>query len=57
MCEAGVNIKVIQDTLGHADVPTPLNIYTDATRDMKKNAFASFENYLKAQGRAHLKPT
>lgn len=57
MCEAGVNIKVIQDTLGHADVSTTLNIYADATRDMKKNAFAGFENYLKAQGRAHLKPT
>ena len=50
MCEAGVNIKVIQDTLGHADVSTTLNIYADATRDMKKNSFAGFENYLKARG-------
>ena len=34
---------------------TPLAKYV-ATRDMKKNAFAGFENYLKAQGRVHLKP-
>ena len=45
MCEAGVNIKVIQDALGHADVSTTLNIYADATRDLKKSEFASFESY------------
>ena len=27
MCEAGVNIKVIQDALGHSDISTTLNIY------------------------------
>ncbi len=43
MCEAGVNIKVIQDTLGHADVSTTLNIYADATKDLKKSEFANFE--------------
>ena len=31
-----MNIKVIQDTLGHADVSTTLNIYADATKDLKK---------------------
>jgi len=36
-------IKVIQDTLGHADVSTTLNIYADATKDLKKSEFASFE--------------
>lgn len=45
MCEAGVNIKVIQDALGHADVSTTLNIYADATRDLKKSEIASFESY------------
>ncbi|MBE6010901.1 MAG: site-specific integrase, partial [Lachnospiraceae bacterium] len=39
MCEKGVNVKVIQDVLGHADVSTTLNIYTDATRDLKKQEF------------------
>lgn len=40
MCEMGVNIKVIQDVLGHADVSTTLNIYTDATKELKKSEFA-----------------
>ena len=40
MCEMGVNIKVIQDVLGHADVSTTLNIYTDATKKLKKSEFA-----------------
>ena len=31
MCEAGVNIKVIQDALGHSDISTTLNIYADVT--------------------------
>ena len=36
MCEAGVNIKAMQDILGHKDAETTLQIYTDATRDLKK---------------------
>lgn len=43
MCEAGVNIKVIQDTLGHADVSTTLNIYADATKELKSSEFQTFE--------------
>lgn len=45
MCEAGVNVKVIQETLGHADVSTTLNIYADATKDLKKREFASLDEY------------
>lgn len=45
MCEAGVNIKVIQDTLGHADISTTLNIYADVTRELKKTAFAGLDVY------------
>ena len=37
MCEANVNIKAMQDILGHADAETTLQIYADATKDMKKN--------------------
>lgn len=40
MCEKGVNIKVIQDVMGHTDISTTMNIYTDATKDMKTRAFA-----------------
>ena len=43
MCEAGVNIKVIQDTLGHADVSTTLSIYADATKELKRSAFSDFD--------------
>ena len=39
MCEAGVNVKVIQDALGHADISTTLNIYADVTKELKKNEF------------------
>lgn len=45
MCEAGVNVKVIQDTLGHADISTTLDIYTDVTKEFKKTEFAGLEIY------------
>ena len=44
MCEAGVNIKVMQDTLGHADISTTLNIYADVTRELKKDEFAGLDS-------------
>lgn len=43
LCETGVNIKVIQDILGHSDVGTTLNIYADVTKDLKKSEFNKFE--------------
>ena len=43
MCEAGVNVKVIQDALGHSDVSTTLNIYADVTKDLKQSEFANFD--------------
>ena len=45
MCEAGVNIKVMQDTLGHADISTTLNIYADVTKELKKSEFAGLDAY------------
>ena len=45
MCEAGVNIKVIQDALGHADVSTTLGIYADVTKDLRKDEFAGLDVY------------
>lgn len=45
MCEAGVNIKAMQDILGHADVETTLGIYADATKELKSKAMISFEEY------------
>ena len=28
LCESGINVKVIQDVLGHADISTTANIYS-----------------------------
>ena len=49
MCEAGVNIKVIQDALGHTDISTTLNIYTDVTKELKTSEFKGLDDYFKAQ--------
>ncbi len=49
LCEAGVNMKVIQDVLGHADFQTTMNIYTDATKDLKQQEFRSLEEFLKGE--------
>ncbi|MCM1497500.1 MAG: site-specific integrase [Clostridium sp.] len=49
MCEAGVNVKAMQDILGHADAETTLQIYTDATRDLKKAEMINFEDYFNRQ--------
>ena len=45
MCEAGVNIKAMQDILGHADVETTLGIYADATKDLKSKEMIGFDEY------------
>ena len=46
LCESGVNIKVIQDVLGHADFNTTMNVYTDATKDLKQREFKEFDRFL-----------
>lgn len=43
LCEAGVNIKVIQETLGHKDISTTLDIYAEATKDLKKREYGKME--------------
>ena len=48
LCEAGVNVKIIQDVLGHSDISTTMNIYADATKEMKDREFNTFEEYLKS---------
>lgn len=47
MCEAGVNVKVIQDTLGHADITTTLNIYADVTKELKQTEFIGLDEFFK----------
>ncbi len=50
LCESGVNIKVIQDVLGHADFNTTMNVYTEATKDLKQREFKEFDRYLNDNG-------
>ena len=45
MCEAGVNIKVIQDALGHADIKTTLGIYADVTKELRKSEFEALDQW------------
>ena len=35
LVEAGMNLKVVKDTLGHKDFSTTMDIYTDVTRELK----------------------
>ena len=52
MCEAGVNIKAMQDILGHADAETTMDIYAEATKELKKSELINFEDYFAKQKKA-----
>ena len=45
MCEAGVNIKAMQEILGHADAETTMDIYAEATKELKKSELNNFEEF------------
>ena len=47
LCESGINIKVIQSVLGHSDISTTLDIYTDVTKDLKKVEIQAFDDFMK----------
>jgi peptide/nickel transport system substrate-binding protein len=49
LCESGINIKVIQDVLGHADISTTMNIYADVTKDLKEKEFGVLNDYLQRE--------
>ncbi len=42
--EAGVNVKVLQQWLGHEDISTTLNTYTDCTKDMVQKSLEGLED-------------
>ena len=46
LCESGINLKVIQDVLGHADFQTTMNVYTDATKELKQREFRTLDRLL-----------
>ena len=47
MCKAGVNLKVMQEILGHADAETTMDIYTEATKELKKSELDSFAEFFR----------
>ena len=47
LCEAGVNIKVVQEVMGHHDIETTMNIYNEATKDFKKQSFEELQGKIK----------
>ena len=49
LCEAGVNIKVIQDMLGHSDIRTTMDIYTDVTNELRNREVKVLEMYFNVE--------
>ena len=47
LVEQGINIKVVQDVLGHKDVGTTLNIYTDVTKELKQAEFKRLQEKMR----------
>lgn len=45
LCESGVNVKFIQEVLGHSDISTTLDIYADVTDDFMKQEMNAFEDF------------
>ena len=46
LIESGMNIKVIQEALGHSDIQTTLDIYADVTKELKQQQFTKFEDFI-----------
>lgn len=49
MCEAGTNLKLMQDVLGHQDISTTLNIYTDVTKELRDKEMEGLEKYFEIE--------
>lgn len=45
--EAGINLKAAQTMLGHVDVSTTMNIYTDSTQSLMDQAIREFGDFTK----------
>lgn len=46
LIEKGTNLKVTQDVLGHTDIRTTMNIYVDATNNLKNREMQKFETLM-----------
>ena len=47
LIEKGVNIKAVQERLGHADIKTTLEVYAHVTEKMKKEVIPVLDDLLK----------
>ena len=47
LCENEVNIKVVQEVMGHANITTTMNIYNTATSEFKRSEFQEIERKYK----------
>ena len=46
LCESGMNMKLIQNILGHSDISTTVDIYSHVTRDLRQQAYDYMENII-----------
>ena len=46
-CENETNLKVIQEIMGHSDISTTMNIYNEATKEKKIEAFTNLDGKIK----------
>ena len=46
MCEAGLNLKAMQDILDHTDAETTMDIYAEATKELKCSEMINFQEYI-----------
>ena len=46
LCESGANMKAIQRILGHSNLATTMDIYTESTGEMSNTAIGLYENEL-----------
>lgn len=49
-CENETNVKVIQTIMGHANIKTTLDVYSEISEKKKQESFADFENKVKLLG-------
>ena len=47
LCEQGINLKVLQDIMGHRNIRTTMEVYAKATRDKKLEAMRELNGKFK----------
>ena len=54
MVEADFKLKAMQTILGHADAETTIDVYAEASDDLKRKEFEAFEAYFNSQMAKHM---